>query len=154
MRCPSFIYDVICTDSQGQEKWRECVHNLVTNVGKNDIIDKYFKGSAYNAAWYCGLKAVGSISANDSLASHAGWGEVTPYAGNRLAIAFGATASGSNTASGVVFAINATATIAGAFIANAASGTSGVLYSVSDFSVARSVANGDNLTITPTISVA
>jgi hypothetical protein len=82
----------------GEVKWVEEFDNLVTTEGKNDILDKYFKGSAYTAAWYLGLKGTGSAAVGDTLASHAGWAEVTPYAGNRPAITFGTTAAGSNTA--------------------------------------------------------
>jgi len=153
MKAPYFHYQVTCKDASGKQKWCEQVKNLVTTAGKTDIIDKYFKGSNYNAAWYLGLKAVGTIAVTDTLASHSGWTEITPYTGNRPAISFGTTSSGSNTSNALTIAINATATIAGAFTANAATGTSGVLYSASDFSVARTVASGDSLAITLTLSV-
>ena len=42
--------------------------------------------------------------------------------------------------------------IAGAFIASANTGTSGVLYSAGDFSASRAVANGDTLNVTVTVS--
>src|SRR4051812_26948682 len=32
-----------------RRQWREVFHNLVTTEGKNDILDKYFKGSSYTA---------------------------------------------------------------------------------------------------------
>lgn len=150
---PAFVYDVVCVSADGEEKWRESVHNLVMTAGKTDIINQYFKGSSYTAAWYLGLMGSGTAAITDTLASHGGWSEITPYSGNRPAITFGATASGSNTASAVSISINATATVYGAFIANASSGTSGTLYSASDFSVARGVASGDSLSITPTVSV-
>ena len=41
---------------------------------------------------------------------------------------------------------------AGAFIASANTGTSGVLYSAGDFSASRAVANGDTLNVTVTVS--
>lgn len=126
--------------------------NLVTTVGKTDIIDKYLKGSSYTASWYMGLKGSGSAAAGDTLASHSGWSELTPYSGSRPAITWGTTSGGSNTGSAVSFSINATATVAGAFICNVASGTSGTLYSVGDFAASRGVANGDTLNVTPTLS--
>jgi hypothetical protein len=153
IEAPYITYDVVCVGKDGKEKWRERVRNTVTTAGKTDIVDKYFKGSAYTAAWYLGLKGTGSISASDTLASHSGWSEVTPYSGNRPAISFGSTSSGSNTASAVSYSINATATVAGAFIASANSGTTGTLYSASDFAASRSVASGDTLNVTPTVSV-
>lgn len=79
---------------------------------------------------------------------------MAPYAGNRPAIAFGATAAGSNTAAAVSYAINATATVAGAFVASAATGTAGKLYSAGDFAAARGVASGDTLNVTLTVSQA
>ena len=150
---PAIVYDVVCRDSQGNIKWTESVHNVVCTAGKTDIIDKYLKGSSYTAAWYLILAGSGTKAAGDTLASHAGWSEVTPYSGNRPAITWGSTSSGSNTASGVVITITGTATVAGAGVCTVNSGTSGVLYSVSDFSVARGVASGDTLTVTPTLSV-
>lgn len=136
-----------------EEKWREKVRNLVMTAGKTDIVDKYFKGSSYTAAWFMGLKGAGTIAAGDTLASHAGWSEVTPYSGNRPGITWGSTSSGSNTASAVSYSITGTSTVAGAFICTVATGTSGVLYSCSDFAASRNVASGDTLNVTPTESV-
>ena len=148
----AFTYAVECVGPDGKLKWREEFHNLVTTAGKNDIIDKYFKGSAYTAAWYLGLKGTGSAAVGDTLASHAGWAEVTPYAGNRPAITFGTTSGGSNTASSVSYTINATATVAGAFLSSVNTGTAGTLYSAGDFAASRGVASGDTLNVTPTVS--
>jgi hypothetical protein len=153
-KAPSFIYEVECVGADGEVKWTERFENLVTTEGKNDILDKYFKGSAYTAAWFLGLKGAGAAAVGDTLASHAGWSEVTPYSGNRPAITFGTTAAGSNTATAVSFTINATATVAGAFIASVNTGTAGKLYSDGDFAASRSVVSGDTLNVTPTVSVA
>lgn len=151
-RGPRFTYAVECVGPDGEVKWTETFENLVTTVGKTDLIDKYFKGSGYTAAWYLGLAGAGTKAAGDTLASHAGWSELTPYSGNRPAITFGTTSGGSNTATAVSFAITGTATVAGAFIASAASGTSGTLYSVGDFAASRSVLSGDTLNVTMTVS--
>lgn len=152
LSAPHFRYEVECFDSEGNLKWREDITNLVTTVGKNDLLDKYFKGSAYTAAWYLGLKGPGTAVVGDTLASHAGWSEVNPYSGNRPAIAFGTTSAGSNTATTNTYTITGTATVAGAFVANANSGTSGILYSAGDFSVARGVGAGDTLNATLTVT--
>lgn len=150
---PRFHYHVECIGADGEVKWVEDIHNLVTTEGKNDILDKYFKGSAYTAAWYLGLKGTGSAAVGDTLASHAGWSESTPYAGNRPAITFGATSAGSNTATAVSYSINATATVAGAFVGSVNTGTAGKLYSAGDFAASRSVVSGDTLNVTLTVSV-
>lgn len=150
---PRFRYLVECFAPDGTLKWAETIDNLVTTVGKNDLIDKYFKGSAYTAAWYCGLKGTGTAAVGDTASSHAGWAEVTPYAGNRPAITFGTTSAGSNTATAVAFTINATATVAGAFIQSVNTGTTGILYSAGDFAASRSVASGDTLNVTLTVTI-
>jgi hypothetical protein len=153
IEAPSITYRVDCVGPDGVLKWSEEFHNLVTTAGKTDIVDKYLKGSAYTAAWYLGLKGTGSAAVGDTLASHAGWSEVTPYAGNRPAITWGTTSSGSNTATAVSISINATQTVAGAFVSSVNTGTSGTLYSAGDFAASRSVASGDTLNVTPTLSV-
>lgn len=153
MNAPKGRFTIECRDKSGGLKWTEEVDNTVLTAGKTDIVDKYLKGSSYTAGWFLLLKGSGSIAAGDTLASHAGWSEVTPYAGNRPTVTWGTTSGGSNTSSGTVVTINATATVAGCGIASVNSGTSGVLYNMSDFASPRSVADGDTLTITTTISV-
>lgn len=152
---PRFHYHVECIGADGKLKWVEEIDNLVTTEGKNDILDKYFKGSAYTASWFLGLKGTGSAAAGDTLASHAGWSEATPYTGNRPAITFGTTSAGSNTATAVSYAITAAGptTCAGAFVASVNTGTSGKLYSAGDFAASRSVVSGDTLNVTLTVSV-
>lgn len=147
-----FRYDFECYDADGNLKWRDGFDNLVTTVGKNDLLDKYFKGSAYTAAWYLGLKGTGTAAVGDTASSHAGWAEVNPYSGNRPAIAFGTTSAGSNTATTNTYTITGTATVAGAFVQSANTGTTGILYSAGDFSAPRSVGSGDTLNATLTVT--
>lgn len=149
---PYFRYQVECIDAAGNVRWSEDITNLVTTEGKTFLIDKVFKGSSYSAAWYMGLKGSGSAAAGDTLASHAGWSEVTPYSGNRPAITFGTTSGGSNTATAVSYSINGTETVAGCFVATVNTGTSGTLYSAGDFAASRSVLSGDTLNVTLTVS--
>lgn len=151
---PRFTYHVECYGADGELKWVDEFKNLVTTVGKTDLIDKYFKGATYTAAWFLGLKGTGAAAVGDTLASHAGWAEVTPYTGNRPPITFGTTAGGSNTATAVSYSITLAGptTVAGAFVSSVNTGTSGTLYSAGDFSVSRSVIAGDTLNVTLTVS--
>ena len=151
---PYFTYEVECLGADGQVKWREVYKNLVTTAGKTDIIDKYFKGATYTAAWYLGLKGTGTAVVGDTLASHASWSEVNPYTGNRPQITFGTTSAGSNTATAVSYSITVAGptTVAGAFVCSATSGTTGTLYSAGDFAVSRSVVLNDTLNVTLTVS--
>jgi hypothetical protein len=150
---PKFRYDVICYGPDGQEKWRDGFDNLVTTVGRNDLLDKYFKGAAYTAAWFLGLKGAGTPVAADTLASHASWPEVNPYTGSRPSITFGTSAAGSNTATAVSYACTSGATVAGAFTSSVNTGTAGILYSAGDFAASRTVASGDTLNVTLTVSI-
>jgi len=63
----------------------------------------------------------------------------------------------SNSASPATFSINATATIGGAFLTsnNTKGGTTGILFSASDFAAPgdRSVVSGDTLSVTYTFSL-
>ena len=148
-----------CVGADGQVKWVDIAPNLVTNIGVQDMNNKYFTGSSYTAAWYVGLvndKAANStFSYGDTLASHTGWTENTQYTGNRKAASFGAATLNqisniNNSSSAASFTMNATATIGGAFLANVATGTSGTLFSVSAFQSPgdRSVVSGDVLNVT------
>jgi hypothetical protein len=157
------VYTVTCVGADGVEKWTDTFHNLVMNGGTANMNNVYFGASAQSTTWYLGLiTGPGSgtaFAAGDTLASHAGWTENTDYTGNRKAVTFGASgtlnpAVISNSASPSSFVMTGTATIAGAFLASVASGTSGVLFSAGDFSGGdKSVASGDTLNVTYTFSL-
>jgi len=158
------VFTVTCHDKDGNLKWEERNHNLVVNQGLKDMNDKYFSGSTYTAAWYIGLvqgPASGTtFAAGDTLASHAGWTEDTAYTGNRKTATFGAATTAdpsviSNTASPAQFTMNGTTTIGGAFLTNVDTGTSGILFSASDFQAPgdRSVVSGDVLNVTYTFNL-
>ena len=153
------VYHVQCFDKDGNLKWEDKAHNLVVNEGLKDMNDKYFSGAAYSATWYLGLitgpGASTTYAATDTLASHAGWTEFTDYSGNRGAITFGAATladpSVITNPSPVQFTITgAGGTVAGAFLASVATGTSGILFSESDFQAPgdRAVVSGDVLNVT------
>lgn len=152
-------YEVVCYGPDGEEKWRDYVENLVTTVGKNDLLDKYLAGSAYTAAFYLGLVDNASFSAYnaaDTMASHSGWLESTAYSNStRVAPTFSSASGGSKATTATDFNINATAVIRGVFLATNSTkgGTTGILYSVGDFTGGnKSVANLDTLRVTYTAS--
>lgn len=158
------IFHVQCFDKDGNLKWETKEHNLVVNEGLQDMNTQYFKGSTYSAAFYLGLvTGPGSgttYSAADTLASHS-WTEFTNYSGSRKAVTFGTATTAdpsviSNSASPSSFSITSSGgVVAGAFLCTVASGTSGVLFSESDFQSPgdRTVVNGDTLNVTYTFSL-
>jgi hypothetical protein len=162
------VYTVECVDANGQIKWVDTFHNLVMNGGIANMNGVYFAASSQSTTWYLGLvTGPGSgttFSAGDTLASHGatgsgGWTENTDYSGNRKAVTFGSATTANpsvitNSASPSSFVMTGTATIAGAFLCNVATGTSGVLFSAGDFTGGdKSVASGDTLNVTYTFSL-
>lgn len=156
------VYFFECYDKEGNLKWKEEAKNLVVNVGLKDMNDKYFSGSSYTAAWYLGLitgpGAGTTIDPGDTMSSHVGWSENTSYSqATRPACTFGAATTAdpsviSNSSSVAIFSINGTTTIAGAFLTsnNTKGGTTGILFSASDFQSPgdRAVVSGDTLNVT------
>lgn len=152
-------------DKDGNVKWTDVAKNLTTNQGRQDMNTKYFKGSAYTAAWYVGLvnnSPTPSYDVTDTMASHAGWVETTAYSGtDRITANFGTATTANpsviaNTAgtggSVAVFNITGTVTIDGAFLTATQdnSTNTGVLFSVAAFESPgdRSVVSGDTLNVT------
>lgn len=160
------VYTMECRDADGNIKWTQDISNLVVNAGLQDMNDKYFTGSGYTATWYIGLYGAGASNtpaAGDTMSSHAGWTEITPYSNaTRPACTFGTptTANPSvatNSASPAGFNINATNTVGGAFLTSNSTkgGSTGTLFSASDFQAPgdRTVASGDTLNVTYTFSL-
>ena len=161
------VYTLQCLDKDGKLKWEAKSHNLVVNVGLQDMNTQYFKGSSYTAAWYVGLvTGPGSgttFAAADTMSSHAGWTENVGYSNaTRPAATFGTATTADpsvidNSASPASFTINATSVVAGAFLVNNSTkgGTTGTLFSASDFTSPgdRSVVSADTLNVTYTFSL-
>lgn len=153
-------YTVECLDAQGNVKWSETIKNLVVTVGKNFMLDETFAGVSYNATWYLGLVDGASsptYDATDTMASHAGWSEFTGYSNStRPAPTWSSAASGSKATTATSFNINATGTVAGAFLTtnSTISGTTGTLFSAGNFTGgSRTVASGDTLNVTYTLTL-
>lgn len=158
--CAENHWTVECLDRDGRLKWREEFDNIVTTAGLNALLNNSFNAAAGSVDWYVGLvtgPASGTTyDAGDILSSHSGWTENTAYSGNRKAWTKNGAASGgamSNSSSKASFAINNTATLAGAFICSAETGTSGTLYGEGDFSADRSVVSGDTVNVQVDLSV-
>lgn len=162
-------YTVTCVGADGQVKWVEHIENTVVIVGKNDLLDKYFAGTTYTAAWYMGLVDAGSFSAvstADTLASHAGWLEFLNYtisgsSTNRATPTWTAASAGAKATTATAFTISgAGGSVYGALMCTtqarntASNGGAGILYSAGNFSGGtRAVIAGDTLNVTYTASV-
>lgn len=153
---PRFHFALECFCPDGSLVWRRATPNVVTIVGRNDILDLYFDdgtpAGSPSSNWYIGLiDNGGSVSENDTMSSHAGWSEFTNYdEATRPAIAFSAASAGNkSTSAASSFTINATGEVDGAFIVNqnTKSGTTGIVFSAGTFTGAP-VASGYTLNVT------
>jgi len=152
-------WNVICFGKDGKEKWRDTIENLVTNAGESMMLQVGLDAQTQITAWHVGLTdGTPTVAETDTMASHAGWVEVTAYTEGIRQPWTGGTESGqsiSNSASQASFAINATTTVGGAFLnsVNTKSGTTGTLYAVGAFSGGdRALANLDTLQVTATFT--
>lgn len=163
-------YHVECRDAQGNLKWEEQFPNLVVAVGKQLMLDTLLKGSSYSVVGpYLGLiSGTGNtFAAADTMSSHAGWSEFTPYTVGGSAVrgtaVFGsATSSGltpSNVTTSAASAITYTitgggGTVGGCFLvtgpgaSSTISNTSGTLYSAGAFATAKITTAGDTVSVT------
>lgn len=156
-------YFMECHDKDGNLKWSAQTDNLVVNVGLQYLAGCGLTSTTQITTWYIGLYGAGASNtpaASDTLSSHAGWTEITPYSGNRPSATFAAATNANpsvvtNSASKAQFTMNATATVGGAFLCSVASGTSGTLFSAADFSSPgdRSVVSGDVISVGYTFSL-
>jgi hypothetical protein len=144
-----------------EEKWTDTVCNLVTTVGKNNLLDNHLAGSAYTASWFLGLvdgASAPTFAAGDTMASHAGWTENQNYSqATRVAAAWSAASAGSKAFSAALsFSINAVSqTIAGCFLTSVSTkgGTTGILYSCGAFTGGnQAIGTGSTLNVTYTAS--
>lgn len=134
--------------------------NLVVNQGLDDLLSVTLAAGTQDTTWFAGLTdGTPTGAAGDTLASHAGWVEVTAYDEvNRVAWSPGAVSgqSVSNSGSPAAFTINADATtVGGGFLAGVNTGTAGRTYAVGAFSGGDLVLNdGSTLSVTATFTMA
>jgi hypothetical protein len=138
---------------------RHKIKNDVLNDGKNKIFNVMFNDVTpiSNANWCIGLinsTSFSAIAAADTMASHAGWIELTAYTqANRVAWgSVTSTAQAITNSTPATFDMNAANTVKGIFVCsnNTKSGTSGTIWSAAQFSSDVPVVNGDQLKITYT----
>jgi hypothetical protein len=132
--------------------------NLVTNAGRNSILNTHFNGAAQTGAagWYIGLinqTGFTAIAPSDTMAAHGGWVEATGYTeANRPAWGPGsATTQLITNAAPAIFTINTGFTAVGCFLVNDSTknGTAGLLFSAGQFNTGNQiVTNGSTLRVT------
>jgi hypothetical protein len=141
-------------------EWEDENHNLVVNVGLQHILDVVFAGATQVNPWYTGLTdGTPTVAPGDTMASHAGWTEITAYSESvrQTYVDVRSSQSVSNTASPASFSINGSATTGGGFLTSDSTkgGTSGTLLCAVAFTGGdRSVQSGDTVEVTYTFTAA
>ena len=129
--------------------------NGVVNAGLHYLLEAGFRDGAKSTTWYVGLideDGFTALNNADTMASHAGWTELTAYdADDRPAWVPGA-ASGRQLINtpGIAFAINSDSDIVGAFLADddTKGGSSGLLFSTALLNTPIEASNGSIITLT------
>lgn len=143
------------------EAWTQPIDNLVTTVGKNNLLDNHLSGSSYTAAWYIGLVSSTSYTtgaaAGDTSSSHGGWAEDQNYSqSTRVAPSFASASSGSKvTSAAAAFTMSGSTTIKGCFLISNSTkgGTAGTLFSSGLFTGGdQVVTSSSTLNVTYTLS--
>jgi len=145
------IFTITCVDKDGNIKWVEKTKNKVVNVALEHILDLVFSlnSETVNANYYVGLiDSSPVIAATDTLSSHSGWNESTPYSetSRHEYIEARSSLTVSNSSTKAEFTINSSATIGGVFITSDSLGTSGLLFSAAPFGTGdKDVNTGDTI---------
>ena len=149
------IWHMVAKDKNGKVKWTDEGKNLIVNTG----LDYFLENDIVAATLYIGLTdGTPTVAAGDTMASHAGWVEVTAYAaGTRPAWGQGAASGGVTTNStAVTFTANGTTTVGGRFLTtdNTKGGSTCTLFSVKAATEGdRALVNLDTLDVTITLTV-
>lgn len=145
----------------GEVIWEESVANLVTNVGKNAILNVFFNAVAASTNWYIGLingTGFSALSAADTMASHAGWTEFVTYSEGTRQEFDATTSTAQSVTSTAIATFNigtvSAQTIQGLFLCDVSTkgGTTGQLFSATAFSSPANILTGDAFKVTYTIN--
>jgi len=138
----------------------ETIHNAVTNVAIDDILDTYFGATAKKAGFFLGLIDSAAFTATalaDTMASHAGWAEFVTF-DETVRQGWTATAASAQAITGTAvseFTIGTVASqsIQGLFVtdSNVKAGATGFLWSTALFSSPAPVVTGDVFRVTYTL---
>lgn len=144
---------------QGRKYHEVDFENLVTNQGKNYILDAGFNNGTRYSSWYLGLidnNGFTTVASTDIPTSHTGWLEWTSYS-EATRQAWNKTSATSQTVSSTdvaIFTMSANGTLAGGFIIAdpAKGGTTTILWSAGTFT-AVPVQTADQMRLTYQTSI-
>lgn len=147
------VYQVKCYNKRGELRWTAFAPNAVVNVGLNYLLGSALASVTQITIWYLGLvdnASFTAFAAGDTMASHAGWIEVTTYDESTRVTwtpttpVVGQSATNPSTSN---FTMNATKTVKGLFLTSVSTkgGTTGTLFSEAAFSGGNQTVNDDDV---------
>ena len=152
----AFHWKFEAKDKDGNLKWSDEGKNLIVNTGLNWLLENDVAASTLSIGLTDGTP---TPAAGDTMASHAGWAEVTAYSeGTRQTWTTPATATGgalNNTASAAVFTMSGASTVGGGFLTTDSTkgGAAGTLISVKAANEGdRALVGSDTLTVTVSLT--
>lgn len=162
MPYPRVTYDLECYERRGGRLlWTRKAPNVVTDEGQDDLLDKYLKGSAYTAAFYCALFSTATPLETWAASDIGGTiTEITDYdEATREVVTLGTVSSQSvdNSASRAEFTMNASGTLEtiGILTVSTKGASTGVLYSVAAPSGgSEGYSSGNVIKVTATFTMA
>lgn len=158
-------FHIECVDKDGNLKWVEDTHNLITNEGLNHILNVVLDAATQITTWYCVISETNTTAAAAMTYAVPVYTETTAYApGTRPEYVEAASVSQSttNSASKAVFTCNATKTFYGAaLVGGGAAATTkgntaggGTLLCYAKFTASRAVVDTDVCNLSYTLSAA
>jgi hypothetical protein len=149
------VWTMVAKDARGNVKWTDEGKNLIVTEGLNYLLENDLVASTL----YIGLTdASPTVAAGDTMASHAGWTEVTAYdEAARPAWGQGAASGGVITnATAVTFTASSSIDVGGGFLTTGSTkgATTDVLLSVKEASEGnRALVAADTLDVTISLTV-
>ena len=158
------VWDVICTDKFGVEKWKKHQENIVTDQGLAALLDIMFLDATKISSWYVALLEAGSSADSASTYAVPKYTECTTYTEGIRPTYVGVRSSLeiTNNASKAVFTMNsAKSLIGGSLVGGGTDGSTvgnklggGTLYCSIDFDEPGSAVETDIISIAITLVAA
>jgi hypothetical protein len=139
--------------------WEKKFPNGPTTLGLDQMLNSMFRAPGVEP-WFIGLinnSPAPTLAAADTMASHAGWAELTNYGeATRPIWTEGAAAGGVITnAVQVDFTINASVLVYGGFVTSNSTkgGSTGILWATGGFDAAKAMSSGQLLRVTYSVTL-
>ena len=156
----SGYYEITCNDKDGNFKWFDDIHNLITTEGLNHLLNSTLGGATQLTVWYMAPYTVGAIGAGSTYAVPVVTESPNYDEASRPAWTEGAAAAGVMTnGTAVVMTWNSTDTVNGIELMsfatknNTAEGGAKLFSQGAFTGGAKAMTSGDTLNITYTVTL-